>query len=270
MKLFISHASEDKMEIAEPLAMELIHRGYDVWYDKFSLKAGDSLMDSIDEGLIECDFGIVILSQNFFRKGWTKKELNALISKEVGYSKKFIIPIWHKISHQELLSYSVMLADLIAVNSEIGLDHVVTEIEKATLNSTFNIPILQSECRKIARFFNHYLNSVWGGAVRWTPELIAVFGNDGYIDEDEEESDSFRKVQKFRNELKIRTITELAFGTSNDGYTWSMLIEFEDVRIVHELLWDCLEYNQYQRTVSTTNLYNMIEPFYETSSMFKQ
>ena len=188
MKLFISHATEDKLEIAKPLANELIHNGFEVWYDEYSLKLGDSLRESIDEGLIECDFGVVIISRNFFRKQWTKKELNGLISKEVGYSKKFIIPIWHQITYKEIVENSVILADLIAIKSEIGINEIVREIEKATSKKEYNIPVLQSESRKIAKYFHHYLFSVWCGAVKWTPDLVAIFGNDEYLNEDKEET----------------------------------------------------------------------------------
>ena len=270
MKLFISHASEDKNEIARPLANELIHHGFGVWYDEYSLKPGDSLRESIDAGLMDCDFGVVILSKNFFRKQWTKKELNGLVSKEVGYSKKFILPIWHKISYQEILESSVILADLIAIKSEKGIEGIVRDIEKATSKEDYDIPILQSECRKIARFFRQYLFSVWCGAVQWTPELVAIFGNDAYISEKEEETNAFRMVQNFRKELRLRNIKELAFGVNSDGYTWSMLVEHESARFIHELVWDCMNYSESQRINATTNLLSMEEPFYKTSDIFKK
>jgi hypothetical protein len=41
---FISHASEDKAAIAEPLAKYLAAEKFKVWYDDFSLKLGDSLL----------------------------------------------------------------------------------------------------------------------------------------------------------------------------------------------------------------------------------
>jgi hypothetical protein len=270
MKLFISHASEDKEDIARPLAHELIHRGFDVWYDEFSLKLGDSLRSSIDKGLLECDFGVVILTKNFFNKNWTMKELNGLIGKEIGYSRKFILPIWHNISYEEILEKSVIVADLTAIKSDRGLDEVVRFIERATSKNEFNIPVLQSEIRKVARYFSQYLSSVWGGAVQWTPELVAVFGNDGYVNEDGHESESFKKAQKFRSQLKAGDIKELAFGTTKDGYTWSMMVEHNSARFINELLWDCLEYNHAQRTIAISSLLFMDDPFYETSDIFKK
>src|SRR5260370_39162280 len=66
--VFISHATEDKEAVAEPLSRALMKAGVSVWYDAFILKPGDSLMFSIDMGLRKSKFGVVILSQAFFRK----------------------------------------------------------------------------------------------------------------------------------------------------------------------------------------------------------
>ena len=66
--VFISHATEDKEKVARPLAEALRNNGLDVWYDEFSLNLGDSLQESIDKGISESRFGIVILSKSFFGK----------------------------------------------------------------------------------------------------------------------------------------------------------------------------------------------------------
>jgi hypothetical protein len=78
-KVFISCASEDK-DFVGSLAEILKKVGIDVWYDEYSLKAGDSLMSAIDAGLAHCDFGIVALSKAFLTKKWTKRELRAGLS----------------------------------------------------------------------------------------------------------------------------------------------------------------------------------------------
>jgi hypothetical protein len=53
----------------------------------------------------EAGFGLVILSNHFFAKRWTNYELNGLLSKEM-LGKKVILPIWHNISKDEVISYS--------------------------------------------------------------------------------------------------------------------------------------------------------------------
>lgn len=66
--VFISHAWEDKAAVARPLADALVTRGYEVWYDEFTLKLGDSLRAKIDEGLRSARFAVVILSPSFITK----------------------------------------------------------------------------------------------------------------------------------------------------------------------------------------------------------
>jgi hypothetical protein len=57
---FVSHASEDKAFV-RLLAVALTSWGAKVWYDEFTLKLGDSLSQSIDKGLAQSHYGIVVL-----------------------------------------------------------------------------------------------------------------------------------------------------------------------------------------------------------------
>ncbi len=125
---FISHASEDKEEFVRPLADKLSNSGYKVWYDEFELKVGDSLRRSIDCGLAKSHYGIVILSSSFFAKNWPQYELDGLVAKEME-GRKVILPIWHKVSKDEVRSYSPSLADKVAINSSISsIEEIVKQL----------------------------------------------------------------------------------------------------------------------------------------------
>lgn len=137
--LFISHASEDKDEIARPIAKLLKSDGFEVWFDEFSLNHGDSLMHSIDRGLATCDYAIVILSHNFFKKKWTQRELIGLATRELHSDKKIILPIWHKISLNEVINYSPPLADKYALDSSLGLVELIKSIKQAIHPKDINI-----------------------------------------------------------------------------------------------------------------------------------
>jgi len=141
--VFISHASEDKDAVAKPIAEELRRRGYRVWYDEFVLQIGDSLSEQIDLGLSRCRFGLVILSHNFFSKRWPKRELEGLTSREVAGERKIILPVWHEISHAEILKHSPTLANKVAVSTSDGLDKVVEKIE-AVLVRNLDKPLIQA------------------------------------------------------------------------------------------------------------------------------
>jgi len=128
--IFISHASEDKVAVAAPLAQALVARGLRVWYDEFSLTLGDSLRECIDRGLANSRFGVVILSDYFFQKQWPQRELNGLASREVN-GTKVILPVWHDITFETVRTFSPMLADRVAVQTNSGLANVVNRIVDA-------------------------------------------------------------------------------------------------------------------------------------------
>ncbi|MBA3312498.1 MAG: toll/interleukin-1 receptor domain-containing protein [Planctomycetaceae bacterium] len=113
---FISHATEDKDDLVRPLADILQRLGHTIWYDEFQLRVGDSLRRSIDKGLASSQFGIVVLSPSFFAKQWPQYELDGLVAKEIA-GGKVILPLWHKISKDEVLAYSPTLADKVALNT---------------------------------------------------------------------------------------------------------------------------------------------------------
>lgn len=114
--VFISHASEDKSDFVDGLYHELDSRGIKVWYDAMSIKWGDSLRSKIDEGLRKSRFGIVILSNDYIRKGWTQYELDGLFQREMTGGKT-ILPIWHKITEDEVQTFSPTLAGRKALNT---------------------------------------------------------------------------------------------------------------------------------------------------------
>lgn len=126
--IFISHASEDKDDFVRPLAKRLAEEHIEVWYDEFSMKLGDSLRASIDRGLAQSRFGLIVLSPSFFRKNWTERELNGLVAREMIKGEKVILPIWHGVSKEAIYEYSPPLADLVAVSTEKGLNEVVRRI----------------------------------------------------------------------------------------------------------------------------------------------
>ncbi|MGQ0718843.1 MAG: toll/interleukin-1 receptor domain-containing protein [Pseudonocardiales bacterium] len=132
IELFISHASEDKDELVRPLADYLRRVGVKVWYDEFTLTAGDSLSRSIDKGLARARYGLVVVSRNFILKRWPEYELRGLTAKEMAGADKVIIPIWHNISYEDILEFSPPLADKVAVVTS-GLE--LPEIAEAVLRA---------------------------------------------------------------------------------------------------------------------------------------
>lgn len=135
---FISHASEDKEAIARPLAVALANAGLSVWFDEFTLSAGDSLTMSINHGLENSKYGIVIVSRRFLAKKWTQRELAGLFAKED--EVKVIIPVWHEVTEELVRSSYPILADRVALKSSSSLDELVRELLRA-----MNLPFGSSD-----------------------------------------------------------------------------------------------------------------------------
>ena len=92
-KAFISHASEDKNRFVDAFAEALTNIGIDPWYDKWEIKAGDSLVSKIfDEGIKDATVFVIVLSENSVAKPWVKEELSAAVVKRI-QEKCLLIPV---------------------------------------------------------------------------------------------------------------------------------------------------------------------------------
>lgn len=126
--VFISHASEDKDDVARPLAEALRKNGLSVWYDEFELRIGDSLRRKIDKGIANSNFGVIVISRDFVSKGWTNYELDGLITRAVS-GEQTMLPIWHNITKREVINYSPSLADKLARSTtDFTVEEIADEI----------------------------------------------------------------------------------------------------------------------------------------------
>jgi hypothetical protein len=137
--VFISHASEDKEDVARPLSEVLIARGLRVWLDEQELMLGDVLGRKIDEGLARSRFGVVILSPYFFAKHWPRRELDGLVARETTDGVKVILPIWHNTTQVQVTAESPTLGARLAVDTVQGIDAVANEIEKVVAHDRSDV-----------------------------------------------------------------------------------------------------------------------------------
>ncbi len=72
----------------------------------------------------------MIISQFFIRKNWPEYELNGMVSREMN-GHKVILPIWHKITKNEVLKFSPSLADKVALNTSIhSIEDIVSRLQE--------------------------------------------------------------------------------------------------------------------------------------------
>ncbi len=128
---FIAHDSRDKDQIARPLAASLNQNLCRVWFDEFSLNAGDSLRDQIEKGLKECQRCILILTPHFLgNAGWPKKEFDAIFTREVLDKENLVLPVWASVSVREVYDYSPSLANRLGIDWSLGLEEVTRRLLK--------------------------------------------------------------------------------------------------------------------------------------------
>ena len=136
--VFISYATEDEETFVGPLAALLANLGVKVWFAPAILKVGDSLSRSIDKGLANSRFGVIVLSKAFISKPWPEYELRGLISKSIG-ADSVILPIWRNIKRDEILKFSPPLADIIALDSsKMSLNEIALKITEKVRPDIYN------------------------------------------------------------------------------------------------------------------------------------
>lgn len=124
---FISHASEDKDTVVRDLAAELTRGGAKIWFDEWTLEIGDSLRRTIDRGLRNSRYGVVVLSPNFFAKEWPQAELDALFARET-LGGKVILPVWHNLSKADVVRFAPLLGERMAARTSEGIVAVASKI----------------------------------------------------------------------------------------------------------------------------------------------
>lgn len=133
--VFISHASEDKGDFVEPLARALQEAGIDTWYDSDQIGWGQSIRQSIDKGLINSRFCLIVLSQSFLKKYWTNYELNGIFQKDEITDGSVILPIWHNVTRDEIQKLNLTLTDMLAMNTAIHSTEDIVESLKELVDA---------------------------------------------------------------------------------------------------------------------------------------
>lgn len=125
--VFISHAVEDKIAIANDLCKRLEEAGLRIWYSGKELKVGDSIEASIRTNLSQSKYAVVIFSQHYLSKNWPMKEFYLLLSHEIA-QRKVILPVLYEVTVDDLKQKDISMADKFAIPFSKGMDYVVEKL----------------------------------------------------------------------------------------------------------------------------------------------
>jgi hypothetical protein len=131
MNVYISYSHHDK-KYADLIAKLLKEHGHKVWIDTWRLKAGDNLVEKINDGLKKAEALIVIVSNNSLGSEWVRYEFSAIALGDISSEKRRIIPVLvdKVVSLPEYLS-QYLFVDL-TVNTEIGLQQILNALKSQT------------------------------------------------------------------------------------------------------------------------------------------
>ena len=130
--VFLSHASEDKDDVARPLAILLQERGLRVWFDEFELRIGDNIVEKLNKGIDSSRFGTVVLSKAFvdLTKHWTRHELDTLEYLWVT-ENRVMFPVWHNITVREVREFRASLANIFGLSTAVyTVEEIAIEIQQ--------------------------------------------------------------------------------------------------------------------------------------------
>ena len=92
IKAFISYSSKDS-KFADRLAKDLRNLGTNIFYAKWNIKVGDSIVEKINSALSSHDLVVVILSKSSVKSQWVRKEINSTLMNQLSEKGIRILPI---------------------------------------------------------------------------------------------------------------------------------------------------------------------------------
>jgi hypothetical protein len=116
--VFISHANRDKLEYVEELYQAISKLGINIFYDRETFEWGDNWKQKIYDGVDTSEFAIIVISQNYFGREWTEKELKSFLNRQNASGEKIILPLLHGITISDLCEHYPELGELQAISDD--------------------------------------------------------------------------------------------------------------------------------------------------------
>lgn len=116
--VFISHASKDKLTYTDRLKKSLAKLKINIFYSHDTIDWGDYWKKMILTGVEESEFAIIVISENFFDREWTERELNEFLNRQNKSGERIVLPILHGITLKQLQDKYPDVAAIQTINSK--------------------------------------------------------------------------------------------------------------------------------------------------------
>ena len=116
--VFISHANADKLDYVDELYLAIRKLGISIFYDSEVLSWGDKWKDVILNGTESSEFAIIVISENFFDREWTERELSEFLNRQNESGQKIILPLLHNITVEDLKAKYPDVGDIQCISTD--------------------------------------------------------------------------------------------------------------------------------------------------------
>jgi len=94
-RVFLSHSSVDK-PFVRMLQQRLMDDGFPSWMDEVEIRVGFSLRRSIESGIVESSYFVIVLSPDAVESQWVQRELDVALLREIRERNIFLLPVLYK------------------------------------------------------------------------------------------------------------------------------------------------------------------------------
>ena len=133
----MSYKQQSKAEpVADTIANRLSKQNIDVWFDKWEIKAGDSVPGKIGTGFKNIDACLVFLESQYGSSDWCTKEMNTALARAISENLTVIPILVEDCAIPELLKdlKRIYLKEPNATGFEQKLTEITDAIYKVDLN----------------------------------------------------------------------------------------------------------------------------------------
>lgn len=126
---FISHASED-IGFVEPLMDALKDFGLNVWHYETHMLLGEHVVQGVNRGISESRYGVVVFSESYETKPWTRNELAGLFAMEAR-GELGILVVLHNTTDGTLNKHPLLAGRFYTPTAGKSPDKVAAELLRA-------------------------------------------------------------------------------------------------------------------------------------------
>ena len=116
--VFLSHANNDKLSYVNELYDVIKQLGIKIFYDSEEIDWGDKWKQKLLNGTEKSEFAIIVISDKFFGREWTERELTQFLNRQNNSGQKIILPLLYNTTMKSVAKNYPDLADIQALDSK--------------------------------------------------------------------------------------------------------------------------------------------------------